>query len=891
MRLLWFGDLAPSGFGSVTTDLGRALLDLGHDVRFLSQNDLEGIPPEPFGSRVLDLAFYEIQTGAGGRDAVAGIKDLVGGLIAGSTADVMLASGDPWGDWRPDAVVLLGDFWAVRVLADRFETELRLAPVYHYVPIEGTSLPPRWSELWSWIHPIAMSRFGAEQIAAVTGRMPPMVYHGVDTKVFHPASPTDPVVVPIDRDRTKDVRIASRDAARRFFMGKAGSEGQFWFLRTDRNMPRKRFGAMLRAMTPVLAAHSEARLVLHCRTWDQGGDLRDEISKMPPSIAHQVMLPEIGAMPREVLVALYNASDAYVSSGPEGFGLCVDPETPIAVPGGVKPMREIDTGDEVLTRDGFRPVVGRLSRTAERVEVRCVGVPPLRVTPEHPFLSISRGRSRPKTVRARLGSLRPEWTRADRLRKGDLVATPRPRWDRPLPTSIDLADFVGEDFSHDDTHIWHPMGFSPRQPGRLSISEVVACFGVSRSAAERGIAIAAGHPVDPQTAPQARDVAVALRGSGQITRAEALRLPRWIPIDADLLELMGWYLAEGSPNGGGGIELDLSDGEWAIAERLVVSIERIFGIRAVIQRRRHAHVLRVWASSRVVSTLFTAMCGEGARSKRLHPMLWQSAIHLGPLIGAYTLGDGHAKVGGYAITTGSQDLAWQLHSVCAAAGIFMRLSRHSNARGFSGGGDAWVLSCEGEMGERFAGWTGLPIRERGRRKRGSHQYVTDDMIYTTVRATTSIGHGEVMDISVGGMHEFVGGGLLLHNTIAEALACGIPAIGLNYSAVPEVIGPGGIVVPPAFLYDNEYNHFWAAPDEEKMTEAAMSLIEHPARARAMGQEGIRHVRSTFRWSEAARVIADAIVAGPVAAQRIIEPTTEPVIDPLTSVPQDELVVA
>ena len=48
-------------------------------------------------------------------------------------------------------------------------------------------------------------------------------------------------------------------------------------------------------------------------------------------------------------------------------------------------------------------------------------------------------------------------------------------------------------------------------------------------------------------------------------------------------------------------------------------------------------------------------------------------------------------------------------------------------------------------------------------------------------------------------------------TIAEAIACGVPAVGLQYSAVPEVIGPAGMVVPVATLYDNQYDHFWAGP--------------------------------------------------------------------------------
>ena len=54
MKLMFLGDLAGTGFGSVTKDLGRALLDW-HDVRFISQNEL-GDLPEPFASRTFTFA-------------------------------------------------------------------------------------------------------------------------------------------------------------------------------------------------------------------------------------------------------------------------------------------------------------------------------------------------------------------------------------------------------------------------------------------------------------------------------------------------------------------------------------------------------------------------------------------------------------------------------------------------------------------------------------------------------------------------------------------------------------------------------------------------------------------------------------------------------------------
>ena len=84
MRVLFFGDLAPTGFGSVTTDLGRCMLDLGADVRFISQNDTGKDLPEPFRSRTVDLVSLpwtvnEMTGEAGTIGAADGIPALMDG--------------------------------------------------------------------------------------------------------------------------------------------------------------------------------------------------------------------------------------------------------------------------------------------------------------------------------------------------------------------------------------------------------------------------------------------------------------------------------------------------------------------------------------------------------------------------------------------------------------------------------------------------------------------------------------------------------------------------------------------------------------------------------------------------------------------------------------------
>jgi glycosyltransferase involved in cell wall biosynthesis len=321
MRILWFGDLAQTGFGTVTSDVGRALVALGADVRFVSQNEIGPDLPEPFHSRTVDAT--SLITSEGG---VEGVATFVPDLIHGRST-VSLTNGEPWGDWKPEAVFLLGDFAGMRIFATPYLDAFRQVPTFHYAPIEGVGLPPRWAELWRVIKPIAMSEFGREQIAKVVGYAPPLVYHGVDTDTFHPVSPSTPIVI---ETAERTFTLTSKAACKAFF---GGDPRQTWVLRTDRHMPRKLYNALLRSMTPVLAERPDVRLVLHCQPHDQGGFLPDSISKMPESVQDQVILTQRGGVfPRDALVALYNAADLYVSPSAEGFGLTIAEAVACGIP-------------------------------------------------------------------------------------------------------------------------------------------------------------------------------------------------------------------------------------------------------------------------------------------------------------------------------------------------------------------------------------------------------------------------------------------------------------------------------------------------------------------------------------------------------------------------------
>lgn len=266
---MFFGDLAGTGFGTVTMDLGRELLALGHDVRFVSQNEL-GDLPEPFASRIFV------------------VNDPNGQLAMGAGITGLLVTPSVWQDgWLPEAAMILSDYFAARfvIMADEtIEEAFRQVPTFHYCPVEGVGLPPSWAYMWSIVRPVAMSNFGAEQIARVTGTRPPMIYHGVYADDFWPVSADRPIYL-------NGRKLHNKGDCKRFF---GADKRDRWMLRTDRNMPRKRYNSLLRAVAPVMAARSDVFMVMHCRALDQGGHLPDTISKYPKPIASRMILDGLG---------------------------------------------------------------------------------------------------------------------------------------------------------------------------------------------------------------------------------------------------------------------------------------------------------------------------------------------------------------------------------------------------------------------------------------------------------------------------------------------------------------------------------------------------------------------------------------------------------------------
>lgn len=108
-------------------------------------------------------------------------------------------------------------------------------------------------------------------------------------------------------------------------------------------------------------------------------------------------------------------------------------------------------------------------------------------------------------------------------------------------------------------------------------------------------------------------------------------------------------------------------------------------------------------------------------------------------------------------------------------------------------------------------------------------------------------------------------------TVAEALACGVPAVALQYSSLPEVVGPAGILVEDLALIDNIYSYFWAIPKGPGYTAAVERLVVDKELRRTLGMQGPPHV-ARFTWNTAAEQFEAIITGATVPAPAPVPPT-------------------
>lgn len=304
MRVLWWGDAGcHTGFARVSHAIGdRLVTDHGHEVSALAVNYDGDYWPTP-------MRMY--------RPTKLSMTD-----IYGQSRIVELL-----GETMPDVVVILNDPHVVTkfLFGNKWDQEralLQSFPIVSYIPVDGINMPPTWEILGKVTTRVAMSKFGQAQMPGSD-----LVYHGIDTKLYHPVSARNPITL------SNGTVITSKAEAKKAFGYPPDS---YMVLRVDRNSARKDFPDTWKALVPVMRRHRDIVVHFHCVPTGDHFNLSNLITR-DPETAKRIFFPGMTntfkGWPDNDLVALYNAADLFVTtSWGEGFGLTIAEALACGVP-------------------------------------------------------------------------------------------------------------------------------------------------------------------------------------------------------------------------------------------------------------------------------------------------------------------------------------------------------------------------------------------------------------------------------------------------------------------------------------------------------------------------------------------------------------------------------
>jgi intein/homing endonuclease len=534
-------------------------------------------------------------------------------------------------------------------------------------------------------------------------------------------------------------------------------------------------------------------LYLHMHPNDpMGWDIRAILMQtdLKEDIDYKIYPKEFEEMGADVSVVnkIYNASDVYITTTlGEGWGLCLSPYSKILTSNGVVEIKNVKIGDEVMTNDGnFQKVLDTTSRKIDSyIEIKTKYGYKLEATHEHPYYSLVNGKEKYRKV--------------EDLKLGDYLAIVKQNQIKDLPKKIDLLDYLPnkENWNFNFEFIYHKFGYSPKSK-KWSISNICKEYSTTKKVVENAIAYITGKK--EKVSENVYSLANNLIANG-FDKPQPLKIKRFIEINEDVLWVFGWYLAEGSCEGGKRLEFSMGIDEVEDANKIAKIIKLNFGIKDITVRV-FDNKCAVRVSNVALSLIFKELFGNGAYNKRVPEFLFSYPKNLMPLVDGYIKGDGHINlnIDQISFTSISPSLAYQMQSILATNGIMLSINK--SKRGLA---NFDIYNCK-IPSFHLRKYMDL-VKINGKLDRESKRNHRPDFIETDTHffvPITSIKEikkeDEFYDLCVDNSHSFIANGIVCHNTYSEAASCKIPIVAPYTTSFMEMSGYG----KNAYMLENIY---------------------------------------------------------------------------------------